>query len=103
MQERFRYMDATATVTAFERKFWILHNVYSTSRGKGEATKLMEMICEWADTRGIKLRILVNAYGPHPTLTNDQLERWYSKFGFVRDDNGYRPYTMTRIAIKTWG
>lgn len=104
MTERFRYFGASALVHPWSTRLWAISNVYSQDPGKGEATKLMERICEWADDRGIELKLLVNAYGrPEGRLSNDQLEAWYSKFGFVRDVGSKRPYTMTRIALKTRG
>lgn len=60
-----------------------LSELYSISRGQGYASKLMEMICEWADKNDVYLWLVARPYGnPRGALDNKQLIRFYERFGF---------------------
>ena len=59
---------------------------------KGHATKLMRKICDRADRERITLILTAHAF--QEGMTDEQLEKWYSRFGFtkIQDD----PVIMAR-------
>lgn len=68
----------------------MVHRVYSQDRGKGHATGLLRRVIEWADENDLELFLRAQAYG-HPVQTildNNQLLKFYGKFGFERTDKG---------------
>lgn len=65
-----------------------LSNLYSISRGKGYATAILKMVCEWADTNDVYLWCVAKPYGnPRDALNLQQLVAFYEKFGFVQQKN----------------
>lgn len=81
--------------------FYRVTSVRSAHPGQGHATALMIHICNWADERGFELWLEAQRNGnPDGTLTNKELERFYSKFGFKVVPNGAKPAQMLRAARK---
>jgi hypothetical protein len=58
-----------------------LVSVQSTAQGRGEATALLWQTCREADSAWLTLIVKPEVFAPG--LTQAQLLRWYSKFGFV--------------------
>jgi len=66
---------------------WLYFNrliVPAPMRNKGMATALMQTLVECLDRYQQHVLLEINAYGD---LTVEQLEKFYSKFGFVKDSN----------------
>lgn len=60
-----------------------LSNLFSVSRGRGYATRLMELICQWADENDVHLWLIAKPYGtPLGALNPQQLVEFYGRFGF---------------------
>lgn len=51
-------------------------------RRKGDASQLLGMICDEADTQGLVLMLHCEPFGDSD-LASSQLEAWYEKFGFM--------------------
>ena len=51
-------------------------------RKNGDATQLLQQVCDEADTQGIVLLLHCEPFG-EPDLAASQLEAWYEKFGFM--------------------
>lgn len=56
--------------------------VRSQNPRKGHATALMHMVCTEADLAGKLLMLKVQAFDDG-AMSDDQLRKWYSRFGFV--------------------
>lgn len=67
-----------------------MERIYARVRGQGHATALLREITEWADKNDLELHLTVRSYGHpvHTILSNEQLVRFYSKFGFVDQGDG---------------
>ena len=81
----FHYESASCEVTIVSGQ-GLVHRVYAEKRGLGHATGLLRRVAEWADENDLELFLRAQAYG-HPVQTildNNQLIKFYSKFGFER-------------------
>ncbi len=65
-------------------------------RGKGYATRLLQEICDDADTRRMVLVMTVEPYGDEPALTEAQLVEWYTT-GFDFNHLQYEPLMLVRM------
>lgn len=96
----FKYLSATVEIAeSFGEPTWKVVNLKSEEPGRMHATVLMTGLCEWADERKIDLFLIAQASGDprKGTLNNDQLMRFYEKFGFKKDnDHRIRPNKMLR-------
>lgn len=84
----FHYESASCEVTITNDGRGLLHRVYSKDRGKGQAKALLRHVTAWADENDLELYLCAQAYG-HPVQTildNNQLIKFYEKFGFERTD-----------------
>lgn len=52
-------------------------------RRKGHGSRLLNKICSDADIMG-RVLFLNPDYGDNQSMTNEQLEEWYGRYGFVR-------------------
>jgi len=62
-----------------------LSSIMSVIKGKGDATKVMNKICEIADKYKITIHLSPEPFGLGNRLNKAQLIKWYKKFGFVKD------------------
>lgn len=93
-----KYSQASAKLTQMDDKLYSLSNVWSQSPGQGYGRGVMEKVVHYADQHGLTLILMAQRYG-HPIqgrLSNQQLETFYARFGFVRHPNSGLPVTMTR-------
>ena len=97
----FRHESAACEVTVDDRRGFVTR-VYSKIRSRGHAKGLLRLLIEWADENDVELYLRAQGYGgPVQTmLDNNQLIKFYERFGFVRDDDGtcegYVPMTRPR-------
>ena len=90
----FSHKSARARLTIWGAYDATLSNVFSTDRGRGHATRLLEKVMNYADRNELTVVLLVQAYhyadGRSPD--NAGLANWYKKFGFVdcNDDSVLR-------------
>lgn len=93
----FRYGGASARVIALDKFTYAVSNVWSKTRHQGHASVVMSDICEFADANDITLRLVVQRYGytDASAMDNPTLMKFYAKFGFVEDSDGW-PVTMVR-------
>lgn len=75
-----------------------LSELYSVNRGQGYATKLMTLVCEWADENDVYLWLVARPYGnPRGALEMKDLIKFYERFDFRRADRFSRKgYSMER-------
>jgi hypothetical protein len=78
-----RFGGATVLLHEVGKHGFILSNLYSKHRGKGQASKLMAMVCELADEQEREIVLWVGQFGDIHGLTNQDLEAWYGRLGFV--------------------
>jgi hypothetical protein len=66
------------------------------SRGKGDATELMKILCKEADSKKMILVLTVDPFGDTPPLSKTQLIEWY---GTTFDFNTIQtePHMMARM------
>ena len=85
----FRYESASCEVMIVSGR-GMVHRVYSQTRGRGHANRLLQQVTEWADENDLELYLRAQGYGgPVQTmLDNNQLIKFYEKHGFVREDAG---------------
>ena len=93
----FRHGGASARVIALDKFTYAVSNVWSKTRHQGHASVVMDDICKFADEQGATLRLVVQRYGytDAGSMDNPTLIKFYSKFGFVEDSDGW-PVTMVR-------
>jgi len=92
MEHRFQHASATARLAIFPDGTALLSSLRSQARWRGHASGLMRDITSYADEHGLTIFLTVQAYG-HPTngLNNRELEKFYERFGFVRDARFPKP------------
>jgi GNAT superfamily N-acetyltransferase len=82
---RFDRDDAIADIKN-DGNWWYFNRIYTPPqyRNKGYGTKVLKQVIAWADKEGQHIYLDRNAYGAETGGLNDaQLEKWYSKYGFV--------------------
>lgn len=79
----FNHESASCTVAVDGNAGTVLR-VYSKTRGEGHATGLLTKVIEYADKNGLRLNLRARQYGgPIQTmLSNEDLVKFYEKFGF---------------------
>jgi len=78
-----------------------LSNLFSVTRNQGYASALMRLICDWADENDVYLWLVAKPYGtPRGILSQEQLIRFYGRFGFAQKPASTR-YTLYRRPQKT--
>ncbi len=73
---------------------WVEDKIYEINRintpqlyrGGGVASRLLKQVLERADHHGLTLRLVIK---PSGSLDYDQLEAWYERHGFVKQDSGW--------------
>ena len=72
-------------------------DVMALQRGRGHATEALKKAVAYADRQGIILWLDVQRNGnPRNTLSNEQLVKFYEKFGFSSYPSHRRPTRMAR-------
>jgi GNAT superfamily N-acetyltransferase len=81
---RFNYEKATAKLVMWDESNATVSNVFSINRGKGHGTRLMQMIVNYADEKGLDLVLEAQPYGYADKMSPNTagLRAWYVKFGF---------------------
>lgn len=81
----FRYRSASAKLEVLGDGLAFLRNVWSTNRGKGHGSGVMQLVCDYADKYDMTIISSPVPYG-HPNfkpLDLPSLCAFYEKFGFV--------------------
>jgi hypothetical protein len=60
-----------------------LNSIMTIVKGKGDATRIMNKICEIADKYKVTIHLSPEPFGIGNKLNKTQLIKWYKKFGFV--------------------
>jgi hypothetical protein len=63
-----------------------LGSIMSIEKGRGDATKVMNKICEIADKYKVTIHLSPKPYGTGKGLNKSQLIKWYKKFGFKKSN-----------------
>ena len=94
----FDYEAAKARLTIWDNGIGTVSGVFSRVRGKGYANVVMSGLTEYADKENLELQLEVSRYGYSDTLSpgNEELIKFYSKFGFEVVPESGRPVLMTR-------
>ena len=75
-------------------------DLLSARKGQGDATQVMCRAMDYADENGIHLWLEVQRYGkPQGALNNEELVRFYEKFGFRSIKRRSLPTVMEREPI----
>lgn len=94
----FDYEAAKARLTLWDNGTGTVSGVYSRIRGKGYANVVMQGLVEHADKEDLELLLEVQRYGYSDTLSpgNEELIKFYGKFGFEVVPESGRPVLMKR-------
>lgn len=100
---RFQHEGASAKLTTMGDGRYSVTNVFSKFPGMGHARCVMQQLVDYADKHQLKLILTVQEYrGQNGRgFNNEQLEAFYSKFGFVRHSNSFPPHIMYRNPTET--
>ena len=80
---KFKNEFASAEIFLMEDEKARLRSVYSTKRNQGYASEVLQQVVDYADEKELSLYLVVQRFGkPKDGLTNEQLEKFYYKFGF---------------------
>lgn len=95
----FRYMGASAKLEILGDGLAFLRNVYSTTRGQGHGSGVMQLVCDYADTYDITIISSPVPYG-HPNfkpLDLLSLCAFYEKFDFIIKQSKRRGFFPTMM------
>lgn len=93
----FRYGGAQVSLVHESENQAMLVGLISQNRRQGEATAVMLEAMNYADEQGISLWLEAQQYGDWRTsMSNEQLIRFYERFGFDLVVDNRRPRWMTR-------
>lgn len=100
MRKTFLYHSAQVCLLLENDKTAKVVDVFSARKGQGDATEAMRRAMEYADENGIPLWLEVQRYGkPQGALNNEELVRFYEKFGFRRIEGRPKLAIMEREPI----
>lgn len=74
-------------VSKFDGALWI-SSISTIDRGKGDASKVLKMICDIADKYNVVIRMKPEPYGTKKGLNKGQLVSWYKRHGFKKTEWG---------------
>lgn len=80
---RFVYNKASLLLAPVGKHGFILSNLYSRDRGKGEGTKVLQMALDYVDTQGGEVMLWAQQFGDIHGLRDQELISWYERFGFI--------------------
>lgn len=98
-RQSYKYETASLELRpSFGDNSWKVINLRSGIPRQGHATVLLDSICKLADEIGMDLWLEAQRSGNpgEGTMSNKELERFYSKFGFKVIPNGAKPTHMFR-------
>lgn len=100
---RFQHEGASAKLTTMGDGRYSVTNVFSKFPGMGQARCVMEQLVAYADKHELQLVLTVQEYRGQTGrgFNNEQLETFYSKFGFVRHPNSFPPHIMYRDPVSS--
>lgn len=89
----FRFGKASCKLTEHGDGTADLTHVYSQVRGQGQASHLLRLVMDYVDKKNLHVYLRVRGYGgPIQTmLSNEQLVKFYEKFGFSAAANTPTP------------
>jgi ribosomal protein S18 acetylase RimI-like enzyme len=90
------YRTASLVLTNWEDGHAAISSLYTTDRRKGHATELLTRATRLADERMLILLLEVVGDGCDNSMTDDQLQKFYEKFGFVVVSDQKEPLLMER-------
>ena len=98
----FMFDSATAKLAVYDDETAYLSNVFSRRRGLGHASKVMNMVTDYADEHGLYLYLEAKQYGysDSKALRNEDLVVFYEKFGFIRIGNSPEKIEMYRHSLE---
>jgi len=74
-----------------------VHELASVARGRGEARRVMDKLCLWADCSRVRLELTpTNEFG----ADLDRLTRFYASLGFVPNTEPHRPFRWHGAMIR---
>ena len=88
--------SASLVLTNWEDGHAAISSLSTTDRRKGHATELLTKATRLADERMLVLLLEVVGDGCDNSMTNDQLQKFYKKFGFVVVTDQKKPLLMER-------
>lgn len=94
----FRYEGASLRLVEMEQGLVALSNLWSKTRGQGHVRALLQEAVDYADENNLKVVLVAQQYGKPSvkTLSNQQLQSLYEKFGFVVEGKAKAPVFMIR-------
>lgn len=74
-------------VSKFDGSLWI-QSISTIEHGKGDASKVLKMVCDIADKHNVVIRMAPEPYGTEKGLNKTQLINWYKRYGFKKISYG---------------
>jgi GNAT superfamily N-acetyltransferase len=81
----FQHESATVRLRYTADARALVIGLYSKDRNKGHATELMNKVVQYADDRSVTLALIAQQFGQPIGPDNAYLEKFYARFGFVRE------------------
>lgn len=89
MSRGYRLTDAAAVdMSCFDGSLHISDVMAIGAPRTGGGTRAIQMVCDLADKHGVKVTLTAKAYTDERMSTR-QLKRWYERFGFHEEEDGY--------------
>lgn len=94
----FSHASASLRLKGDSQSMYLI-GLYSQKPGYGHATELMRIVCRYADEQNTEIRLTAKQFGNPRGLTNEQLSRFYERFGFIQNGSGMirKPQDLQRV------
>lgn len=89
-------------VSNFDGYLW-LNSIMTVEKGRGDASKVLDKICEIADKHQVTIVLTPVPFGRGKIFTKKQLRDWYGRHGFVKyhiEDMKRQPKPLTEKQMK---
>jgi len=86
-RKRFKYKSATAELSIWGGNHATVFALHAAKKHRGHATHVLDEITAYADKHGLRLHILAEAYGKRTFKSNEELAKFYARFGFKETPN----------------
>lgn len=80
---RFICNKASLLLMPVGKHAFILSNLYSVNKHRGEGTRVLKNALEYVDSHNAEVMLWAQQYGDIHGMTNPELVSWYERFGFV--------------------
>lgn len=87
----FRFEKASADLVIWGNGTATLSSLYAITPGQGHGSGVMHLILDYADAHDLTLILVARRFKNPRGLSNDELVKFYEKFGFVSESLDSEP------------